>query len=106
MFIIEGRGESPVGFTSSAKLVNCVAVPAKHWRNSTDEGENPDEQKTQCCMLDSQTDIFQWATDHKETLKGQDCQRPESHNPYKAKKKKKVTCYTVLEVRYRKEGFR
>lgn len=91
MSIIKGGGESPVGFTSSANLADCVAVPAKHWRNSTDEGESPDKQKTQCCMFDSQTDIFQWATDHKETLKSQDCQRPESNNPYKAKK----VCYML-----------
>lgn len=85
MPIIGRRRESPVGFTSSAKLVDCIAVPSKHRRDSTDEGENPDEHKAQCCMFDSQTDIFQRATDHKETFKSQDCQRPESNNSYKAK---------------------
>lgn len=53
MLIMKSKEESPVGFTSSANLADCVAVPAKHWRNSTDEGESPDEQNTQCCMFDS-----------------------------------------------------
>ncbi len=68
-----GVSSSPVGFTGGTNFADCITVPAQNWRDCPDEGEGPNEDKTHSCVVDSQPDIFQRTTDHKITLKCQDC---------------------------------
>lgn len=72
---------SPIGLAGGADLTDGVAAPAEHRRDSPDEGEGPDEQQAQRCMLPPQTDIPQRSADHKVALEGQDRKGPHSHNP-------------------------
>lgn len=72
---------SPVWLAGGADLADSVAAPAEHRRDSPDEGEGPDKQQAQRRMLPPKTNIPQRPADHKETLEGQDCQGPQSHNP-------------------------
>lgn len=72
---------SPVGLTGGPNLAYSVSVPSQHWREGPDEGEGPNEHKTQDRVLCLQSDVTQRSADHKEPFKGQDSQGPEGHDP-------------------------